>query len=284
MTTLVLVVLAGTGTSLAYTSRAAQRRRVGTLPRGVGRVAGGVWRRIVARRDVLVFAACTAALAGLVVWTATLSPTIAAAAAMGLGSLPIAAERHRRQAVRMAAHDEWPRLVDELRVLTGSAGRSIPQAVIEAGHRAPALLRPGFEAAEREWRVTTDLDRTLAVLKEHLADAAVDATCETLLVAHEVGGSDLEHRLEELAADRRLDVQERKDARARQAGVRFARRFVLLVPIGMGAAGMAVGTGRSAYSTPIGQLLAVSGVVLVSLCWIWAGRLLRLPGSGRVFG
>ena len=101
----------------------------------------------------------------------------------------------------------------------------------------PSALRPAFAAAQREWLLSTDFARTVAVLKAGLADPTADAACETLLVAHEVGGADLDRRLRALADDRTLDVQGRKDARSRQAGVRFARRFVLLVPLGMAMVG-----------------------------------------------
>ena len=83
-------------------------------------------------------------------------------------------------------------MLEELRLLTGSVGRSIPQALFEVGRRAPAEWRPAFAAAEREWLLTTDFARTTALLKDRLADPTADVVCETLLVAHEVGGSDLE--------------------------------------------------------------------------------------------
>src|SRR5205085_2522237 len=83
--------------------------------------------------------------------------------------------------------------------------------------------------------------RTCAVLKSRLADPTADATCETLLVAHEIGGTDLDRRLASLVEDRIQDLHGRKDARAKQAGVRFARRFVLAVPVGMALAGLSIG-------------------------------------------
>jgi tight adherence protein B len=64
--------------------------------------------------------------------------------------------------------------------------------------------------------------------------------------------------------------------------VRFARRFVLLVPLGMALAGMSVGRGRGAYATPRGQTMVVIGIASVVGCWVWAGRLLRLPEEQRV--
>ncbi len=123
----------------------------------------------------------------------------------------------------------------------------------------------------------------MSVLKTRLADPTADATCETLLIAHELGGSDLDRRLSALIDDRVLDAQGRKDARAKQAGVRFARRFVLLVPLGMAFAGMSVGDGREAYRTASGQLLVLLGIGMVLACWLWSGQLMKLPEEQRVF-
>ncbi len=205
-----------------------------------------------------------------------------AAAAFAAGA-PLALYRSRHERRRAEAHDAWPRLIEEIRLLTGSVGQSIPQALLDVGRRGPEPLRQGFAAAEREWRITTDFARTTAVLSDQLADPTADVVCETLLVAHEVGGSDLEARLAALAEDRADDLRHRKDARAAQAGVRFARRFVLAVPVGMALCGLSIGTGRRAYGTTVGQVLVVFGIASIAACWVWAGRLLRLPSEERVF-
>lgn len=203
---------------------------------------------------------------------------------VGLAStaLPCAVWRRRRQGAREAARDAWPRLIEELRVLTGSAGRPIPQAFLEVGLRGPVEMRPAFEAAQREWLLTTDFERTVQVLRRRLADPTADATCEMLLIAAQVGG-DLDERLRSLAEDRRHDLISRKDAHAKQAGARLARSFVVLVPAGMAFAGLSVGTGQAAYQSARGQLLVAVGIALVVLCWTWAGRVMRLPDEDRVF-
>src|SRR5690606_1805701 len=126
---------------------------------------------------------------------------------------------------RQAAMNSWPRMLEELRILTASAGQSIPQALVAVGRRAPSELREAFAAAEREWLLSTDFERMVKVLKDRLADPTADVAGETLLVAHEIGGADLDRRLEALVDDRILDAQGRKDAQAKQAGARFARRF-----------------------------------------------------------
>jgi tight adherence protein B len=196
---------------------------------------------------------------------------------------PLASYRARRRASRERASEAWPRMIEEIAILTGSLGRSVPQALFEAGRKAPEEMRPAFAAAQREWLISTDLARTMAVLKARLADASADAACETLLVAHEVGGTDLDRRLAALVDDRVAHLQGRKDAEARQAGVRFARRFVLLVPLGMAVAGLSIGSGRAAYETPMGQLGVLLAIAMVTACWIWSGRLMRLPEEERVF-
>jgi tight adherence protein B len=174
-------------------------------------------------------------------------------------------------------------MIEEIRLLTGSLGRSVPQALFDVGRRAPEEMRPAFRAAQREWMISTDFARTIAALKRTLADPTADATCETLLVAHEVGGTDLDRRLAALVEDRVADLQGRKTALAKQAGVKFARRFVLLVPLGMALAGLSIGNGRSAYGTTGGQIGVAVGLGMIVICWAWAGRLMRLPEEERVF-
>ncbi|MFZ6003794.1 MAG: type II secretion system F family protein [Actinomycetota bacterium] len=290
MTGLLLAALAGAGVHLLFTSlvlgqrnlrsaritdlRRQARGRDWLVQAGLAEVAMGQLAAVIATLMLLGGLSAFAVFGGLLPAVVT---------AMFAGSFPLASYRSRRKAQRAAAMDAWPRLLEELRILTSSLGRSVPQALFEVGRRAPDEMRPAFESAQREWLLSTDFARTIRVLKAGLADPTADAACETLLVAHEVGGTDLDRRLEALIDDRIQDTQGRKDARAKQAGARFARRFVLIVPAGMALAGMSVGTGRAAYQTTSGQALVVVAILLVISCWIWAGRIMVLPEEQRVF-
>jgi len=293
VTGLLLATCAGAGVFYLYTAVALGWQGLGPGPaagRGVARRRRSVddWLAQaglggVDVRQVAVVSGALVVVGGLVGLAVFGGAPAAVALGACLGSAPVAAARVRRTQRRSAAQESWPRIIEEVRILTTSLGRSVPQALFEAGAAAPASLRPAFEAARREWLLSTDFARTVAVLKARLADPTADAACETLLVAHEVGGTDLDRRLVALIEDRILDVQGRKDARSRQAGVRFARRFTLLVPFGMALVGMSIGDGRAAYATPMGQVLVVVGIAAVVLCWLWAGRLLALPAEERVF-
>ena len=293
MIALVAVLVAALGAHLLYTSvafgwsgcRLGPRRATSQRRR---RLAVDEWLvqaglPDVRRREFVAVIATLAAIGAMA--GAFLFGSAVPAIALGLFSMsfPIASYRQRRATRSAAAIDAWPRMIEEIRVLTTSVGRSVPQALFEVGQHAPEELRGAFSAAHREWLLSTDFRRTVSLLETKLADPTADMVCETLLIAHEVGGTDVDRRLESLAEDRRQDMQSRKDARARQAGARFARRFVLIVPLGMALAGMSVGNGRSAYQTSTGQLLVCLAISMVVLCWWWAGRIMRLPTTSRTF-
>lgn len=195
---------------------------------------------------------------------------------------PLVWYRQRHQQQREEAAEAWPHLIEEVRVLCTSAGKPIPQAFLTVGLRGPEVYREGFRAAMREWTLTTDFARATQTLTRHLADPVADVVAYTLLVAHQSGGTDTDRRLRNLARDRTADVAARRDARARLSGVRFARRFVLIVPLGMALAGMSIGNGRAAYATSTGQLGIATALVLLGMCWVWSGRLIRLPQEQRV--
>lgn len=290
MTALVMALLAAAGVHLLYTSLALGHRHLRATP--LSGPDGDAWRRRWSARlassevglhqlaAVTITSAVVGALAGFAVFGGVL-PSVALA--VFAGTFPLASQRARQRERRAAAMDAWPRMLEELRTQTSSLGRSIPQALFDVGRRAPIEMRSAFEAAHREWLLSTDFTRATRVLKAGLADPTADAACETLLVAHEVGGTDLDRRLAALIEDRINDTQGRKDARAEQAGARFARRFVLVVPAGMAMAGMSVGTGRAAYQTATGQALVVVAIALVVACWVWAGQIMTLPEEQRVF-
>ncbi len=282
MTSVLLATFAATGVYLMVTpGRRTYRSRpgLGHLARTSARRAGlqGIGIR---RAVVSVGGAALATTTTVAVLTGTVLPALA----LGLtaAAVPVSLWRAGNRRVSETARRQWPALLEELRVRTGAMGRPIPQALLEVGLDGPPELRPAFRSAQREWVLSTDFGRTARVLKDRLADAAADATLETLLVIHEVGG-DVDRRLTSLAEDRRQDLRERDEAGAKQAGARLARWFVVLVPVGMGLAGLGVGDGSSAFRPLGAQILVLAAFALVAACWFWAARIMRLPTEERVF-
>ena len=281
MTGLLLALMAAYGVHLVFTSVAFGWRGVAPGPSAVRPRVATTW--LAEAREVAFVASVLALLgaaAGWIVFGGVVAPL---ASGVLVGITPVLGARARRERRREEAREAWPRLIDEIRIKATTLGRSLPQALLEVGPRAPDDLRPAFDAARREWLLTTDFEATLRVLKAGLDDATADAVCETLLIAHQIGGNEVDRCLEALHDDRVRDLQGRKDADARQAGARFARWFTLVVPIGMALVGLSIGDGRAAYGTPTGQVLVLVGLLLVALCWAWAGRIMRVPAERRVF-
>jgi tight adherence protein B len=292
LTAFLLALVAAYGVFLIYTAIAFRWSGVGISPAtfggkrrrpGVGEflVQAGLENvRVVEFVAVEVVLFLVASAFGWAIYGGVLVPVAVGGAA---ATIPIASARSRRRSRRELAREAWPRMIEEIRLQAVSLGRSIPQALLSVGLRGPEEMRPAFGAAQREWLISTDFARTLNVLKAQLSDPTADAVCETLLIAHEVGGTDVDRRLRALIDDRVQDLQGRKDARSKQAGVRFARSFVLIVPLGMAFAGLAIGDGRAAYSSAQGQLMILVAFGLIGVCWMWAGHLLELPEEQRVF-
>lgn len=288
-----LAVVAGYGVFLVYTAVVLDWRGIGVSPtpfrrrrsRG-NRLAELLAEAGFERIGTVEFLAVSSVLfllgAGLgwLVFGGVVAPV---AAGLAAAATPVGAALSRRNARREQASEAWPRMLEELRLQVVSLGRSVPQALFTVGARGPEELRPAFEAARREWVMSTDFDRTLGVLRARLADATADTVCETLLIAHEVGGTDVDRRLRALVEDRTSDLEGRKDARAEQAAARFARSFVLVVPLGMALVGLTIGSGRAAYATALGQGVVLVAFALIGACWWWASRMLRLPREERVF-
>ena len=286
-----LALLAAYGVFLLYTSVVFGWRGIGISP-GIGRrrrrgsladllvQAGLEHVRVVEFVAVEIVLFTVAAAFGYAVYGGVLA---ALGAGVAAAALPVASTRSRRRARRELAREAWPRMIEEIRLQAVTLGRSLPQAVFAVGAKGPEEMRPAFAAAQREWLISTDFDRTVQVLKAQLADPTADAVCETLLIAQEVGGTDVDQRLRALIDDRTDDLQGRKDARSKQAGVRFARSFVIVVPVGMALVGLGIGDGRAAFQTTSGQLWVLVAFAMMAGCWVWASQLLKLPEEERVF-
>ncbi len=289
MTALVLAMVAGYGVHLVFSGAVLGWHGLGPGPAST-RAAGGnplaLWRWASAAAPTpelvaaLVVVGVSAAAGTFAVFGGLVAPVVAATLAM---TAPVAASRAAHERQRLAARGAWPRMIEEVRLGATALGLSIPAALFEAGSRAPTVMQGAFVAAQREWLLSTDFERSLDVLTTELDDATADAVAETLLVAHQIGGTEIDRTLASLAEDRILDLEGRRDAEARQAGARFARWFVLVVPAGMALVGLGVGTGRAAYGEAGAQLVVAAALASIAGCWLWASTIMRLPRETRVF-
>ncbi len=177
---------AGYGVHLVYTGTTHGWTGIGPGPRTNRVRLAAVGPRIRAASARPVAAGLAGAAAGFVLFGTPMPALLGGVFAAAIAAMSSRAEaEHRLERVA----DAWPGVLEEMRVLAGAGGRPLPHALFHAGRRTPPAISVGFAAAEREWQSSTDFARALAVLKTELAEASTDVICETLLVAHQVGGT-----------------------------------------------------------------------------------------------
>ncbi len=207
------------------------------------------------------------------------------AAVVALGLLAMQVPRHVRDRAARTQFDNaiaaWPLVLEETRVRVSGSGQSLPAALFESGHTT--ALGPHLAAAGTTWGISTNFEKALKTLRSRVADPVTDSVVETLLAVYLAGAVNCDQRLSALIADRRDDLDARREAEARRSGVEFSRRFVLAVPAAMALVASLFGSGRQAFTTSTGQQLTVVAIATTAACWLWSGRLSRIPDRPRVF-
>ncbi|MGQ1839594.1 type II secretion system F family protein [Kocuria turfanensis] len=279
-----LGVLMGAGVFLLWwscwaeeTPRAQRRRRPGRL------------RELLVRADLArvspagLLAACAGAgaLSGLLVAAVTGAAVLGLCAGLLGAWLPAAVVRHRARTRAAVLREVWPDVVDHLRSAI-RAGMSLPEALIQLQYRGPEPVRPAFARFAADYRASGQLQGSLTLLKERLADPVADNIVEALRVTREVGGTDLGRLLGTLSEFLRENARTRGELEARQSWTVNAARLAVAAPwivlLLMATQPAAV----RAYDTPAGALVLLGGLVVSVLAYRLMLRIGALPEPERV--
>jgi tight adherence protein B len=174
--------------------------------------------------------------------------------------------------IRVDALRSWPLILSELQLRIGTMGAPLPNALFSSGKSAPPTISKFFHQAERNFSITGSFDSALAILSKGLNDSGTSIVTELLSVAKDAPGSDLMTLISDLQEDRQAEWDRQSEYEARLAGVRFAKYFVIIVPLGMLGAGSAI-AGTGPYQSSLGQLGLVLSLLVLIATWVWASRL-----------
>ena len=229
------------------------------------------------------FAMCL--IAGVIVLVLALALTRVPAVSLAFAAMatwaPLAAVRARARSRRSRLREVWPDAVDH--IASGvRAGLSLPEALIQLGHRGPEDLRPAFEAFGHDYRASGRFTDSLDRLKERMADPVADRLVEAVRLAREVGGSDLGRVLRTLSTFLREDARSRAELEARQSWTVNAARLAMVAPWIVLMLMATRGTALQAYREPMGVLILIIGAVLSVLAYQVMIRIGRLPEEQRV--
>jgi len=212
-----------------------------------------------------------------------LTRTVAVAACFGVFAFlaPAVLLRRMRRRRLVALRDVWPEAIDNLASAV-RAGMSLPEGLAGLAERGPAELRPAFARFAASYRASGRLGECLDALELDLADPVGDRVCETMRMAHEVGGSDVGSVLRTLSELLRSDARTRAELETRQGWIVNAARLAVAAPWAVLLLLGTRSTTLSAYDSGGGALLLVIGAAVCLLAYRLMLRIGRLPDEPRV--
>ena len=179
--------------------------------------------------------------------------------------------RHAANAITQA----WPDAIDHLSSAI-RAGLNLSESLTAIGLRGPAPLRPIFIALGNDLASGTSLERALVQFCAECNDPIADQLVETILIAHEVGGSEIGRLLRTFSQFLRLEIQTRDEIRVRQGWVVNGARIAAAAPWILLALLSLRKESVAAYQTSGGISTILIGGVVSVVAYLWMRRLARL--------
>jgi len=225
--------------------------------------------------------AVAAALAGgSLALIVTAVPAFACIAAIASAGLPSLMRQRRARSDRMARAQAWPGVLDDVTSAV-RAGLNLPEALAQAGNRAPGDLRAAFTTFETQYRRTGDFGASLEDMRRRVGDDVFDQLVHSLSIARRVGGHDLTQVLRSLGTFVRADVQIRGELLARQSWSVNAARMAVAAPWVVLVMLSTRPSTIEAYRTTTGALVLLAVAGLSAVAYAGMLRIARLDGARR---
>ena len=195
--------------------------------------------------------------------------------------VPLWFVRHRARRRTAVLREVWPDVVDHLRSAI-RAGMGLPEALMQLQYRGPDPLRPAFARFAADYRASGQLNSSLTMLKQRLADPVADNIVEALRVTREVGGTDLGRLLGTLSEFLRENERTRSELEARQSWTVNAARLSVAAPWLILALMATQPAAVEAYDTLAGAVVLLGGLAVSVVAYQLMLRLGALPTERRV--
>ncbi len=196
-------------------------------------------------------------------------------------SLPVATARARRKRRLRRFREAWP---DAIAILISGirAGVSLPESCLSLVIRGPRELQPGFAAFTSTYRSSGSFRAGLTRLAAEMADPVADRVVTALVLAHEVGGTDLVRVLRTLGDFVREDLKVRQEIEARWSWTVTAARVAAAAPWLVLVMMSTRPETAMAYNSPSGVVVILIGAAATGLGYALMLRAARLPTERRL--
>lgn len=227
----------------------------------------------------VVLAVLSLATAGLVAVLVPV-PVVSPIAAVAAAAIPVAALDAARTRRRVVADAAWPDIIDAVRMAL-RAGFALHEALAAASPHVPSLWRESWSHTVSDLAKGMPVVDALLALRRDRAEPIADRVCESLIIASDLGGSELPRVLEELSRAIREELRVRREATARQSWVRHAARLGALAPWVVIVLLSGNADSRAAFSSPAGSALIVGCAGATVVAYIVMTSMGRLPAAPR---
>lgn len=230
----------------------------------------------------LIAASVASGLAVYVVVAALTSSSIESVVTSAVAaSLPVATARARRRRRLRRFREAWP---DAIAILISGirAGVSLPESCLSLAIRGPRELQPGFAAFTSTYRSSGSFRAGLTRLAAEMADPVADRVVTALVLAHEVGGTDLVRVLRTLVDFVREDLKVRQEIEARWSWTVTAARVAAAAPWLVLVMMSTRPETAMAYNSPSGVVVILIGAAATGLGYALMLRAARLPTERRL--
>jgi tight adherence protein B len=184
---------------------------------------------------------------------------------------------------RSVVQVQWPELVDDL--ASGvRAGLSLPQAMAALVAQVPPEVRPALEQMVASYRANGDFATAMLQFAETVNDPAADHFVAALVLANDLGGSDLGSLLRVLSENLRIEASLAGEIKARQSWTVNGAKLAIAAPwLTVGVLSTRADARATYFSTGGIKLLEICFLISVAAYWLMK-RIGQMPRAPRLLG
>ncbi len=205
----------------------------------------------------------------------TTVPVFALLAGTAAAFVPRMLVRRRAMRQRDARAQAWPNVLDDV-ISAVRAGLNLPEALGQAGRHAPGDLRAAFHGFDARYARTGDFMSAIEGMRVEVDDRVFDQLAHALVMARDVGGSDLTQVLRSLGAFIRAELQLRGELLARQSWTVNSARMAVAAPWVVLVMLSARPSTVEAYRTSAGALVLLGVATTSALAYAAMVRIARI--------
>lgn len=171
----------------------------------------------------------------------------------------------------------WSSYLDQTRAKMLTTSRALPYVFFDQTYIGSRFLNELLQDGRREFENSGDLGKALLTIWEQGNEDCTSYVCSALCNSIGATTSQIEDQLKIISSTLRSRNALNREADSRLAGVRTARTFIVIIPLGMALAGLSFAGSTAPFTTPFALLqIAIALLTLVG-CWIWSNRLMTFP-------